>query len=312
MTLGGRGSAPWLTSGLAPKDQNHPDSRVRGKHSIWLSIFAKRTGLLWKAHIQDLMWSREGRPFARPPLSSLWPPFPVAPYGGCCLEWEFIQLFLHLCQGHFLLFILADFFQAQVKTSTLQGSTSTFLLLFAPHIMATTCKVCLSGKPQAANMLRQAEQKTLPCTEEEFLVCPLALKKKKTLVLLRFIYLQSFVPTSVQKYRHTYAVDLTAFSPLVMKKFRGEDSPGVSEWKQFYHSRTLWRLSRFDREVWIKRDTSMAIKRKPGVELQWMIKSHFNHSFWAAALFPRAPSSLCYSTIYYLQLPYFLLRSRFA
>lgn len=126
------------------------------------------------------MWSREGRQFARHPLSSLWPSFPVAPYGGCCLECEFIQLFWHLCQGHFLLFILADFFQAQVKTSTLQGSTSTFLLLFAPHIMATTCKVYLSGKPQAANMLRQAEQKTLPCTEEEFLVCPLALKKKTT------------------------------------------------------------------------------------------------------------------------------------
>lgn len=34
------------------------------------------------------------------------------------------------------------------------------------HIMATTHNTCLSGKPQAANMLRQAEQKTLLCTGE--------------------------------------------------------------------------------------------------------------------------------------------------
>lgn len=78
--------------------------------------------------------------------------------------------------------MLSDFFKAQVKTSALKGSMSTFLPLVAPHIMATTCNVCLSGKPQAASMLRQAEQKTLLCTEEEFLVCPLALKI--TLVLL--------------------------------------------------------------------------------------------------------------------------------
>ena len=78
--------------------------------------------------------------------------------------------------------MLADSFQAQVKTSALKGSTSTFLPLIAPHIVVTTRKVCLSGKAQAANVFRQAEQKTLLCTGGEFLVCPLALKI--TLVLL--------------------------------------------------------------------------------------------------------------------------------
>lgn len=164
------------------------------------------------------MWAREKRQFAGHLPSSLPPSFPTTPYTCCCLKCEFFQLFWHLCHGYFLVFMLADFFQAQVKTSALKGSTSTFLPLIAPHIMATTCNVCLSRKPQAANMLRQAEQKTLLCTGEEFLVCPLALKI--TLVLLwRFIYLQSFVPTSVQKYQLTHPVDLTAFSPLVVKKF---------------------------------------------------------------------------------------------
>lgn len=67
-----------------------------------------------------------------------------------------------------MLLILADFFQAQVQTSALKGSMSTLLPLVGPHIMATTHNTCLSGKPQAANMLRQAEQKTLLCTEGNF------------------------------------------------------------------------------------------------------------------------------------------------
>lgn len=64
------------------------------------------------------------------------------------------------------------------------------------------------------------------------------------------------------------------FSPGREKIHRDWDTLGVFEWKQIYHSLTLRLLSQFDREVWIKRDTSMAIKRKPRVELQWMIKSH--------------------------------------
>lgn len=64
------------------------------------------------------------------------------------------------------LILLADFFQAQVLISALKGSMSTFLPLVALHIMATTHYMCLSRNPQAANMLRQAEQKTLLCTEE--------------------------------------------------------------------------------------------------------------------------------------------------
>lgn len=43
---------------------------------------------------------------------------------------------------------------------------STFLPLVAPHITATTHNVCLSRKPQAANLLRQAERKTLLCAGE--------------------------------------------------------------------------------------------------------------------------------------------------
>lgn len=107
----------------------------------------------------------------------------------------------------------------------------------------------------------------------EFLACPVALKIT-TVLLWRYSYFQSFVPTSVQKYRFTHTPDLTAFSLVHERIYRGQDTPCVSKWKQFYHSLFLPLLSWFDRAVWTKRDASMTIKKKHSVKSHWMIKSH--------------------------------------
>lgn len=69
-------------------------------------------------------------------------------------------------------------------------------------------------------------------------------------------------PSSAQKYRFAHTPDLTAFSPLFMTEFSKDETLLVrsNENKSITHSSPDF--FQFDSEVWIKGNTSMAVKKK--------------------------------------------------
>lgn len=98
-----------------------------------------------------------------------------------------------------------------------------------------------------------------------FLACPVALRA--TVVCQgRYIYLQSFVPTSAQKYRLEHTPDLTAFFPLFMKAFTKDRTLLMCPSENKSITRFSSSFFQFDSEVWIKGNTSTAIMKKPEVK----------------------------------------------
>lgn len=229
-----------------------------------------------------------GGQFAGHPLPLLLPNLPPRyPYRS---KYEFLQLFLCLCQGHFLLLILADFFQVQVKASALKGNMSTFPPLVAPHIVATANNTCLSGEPQAANMLRQAEQKTLLCAGGWSFWH--ALWPASNNGFPRKIYLPSKLCShkcsEIQTRTRSWLNCL--FSLVHESIHKGQDTPDVSKWEQIYHSLfsqllsiRQWSLNPREHFHGDNEETRSQVAENDQIIC-------FRHSFCVSTLFPRAPS----------------------
>lgn len=131
--------------------------------------------------------------------------------------------------------------------------------------------VFIQKAPGSQHVQTSRTENSTVCWRMKFLACPVALKI--TMVWLwRCVYLQSFVPTRVQKYRLTHTPDFTSFLPCSRKNSQKTGHAWLCPSEN--NSITLPLTSWFWQSGLIKRDTSKAIKKKPRVKLLWMIKSH--------------------------------------